>query len=314
MKKTLTGLFILFATTFCACSSDDDNKAPYDPYKDQVKENFYPTEITIHKENKKNSITETWAFTYYDKETLNATYTHTINDVTKNADEAIEREEKSTEEGTLQYYPAGEQIVNKIKYTKTGDDKTGSRSSTEETIEIATLADGTIKNIKRNTTRKEGNSEKLLSSEWNFEYTSGKCTKALYTDKNDNDNNATYNYEWSNAHTINKIESEDNNVRRTNIVNRYTYSDQLSKDYGFNINAFIHNCVPTLYSALGYLGKTTPYEILSETQATKEWKDNKWSDVLNGSDNKHFNFVETNGQIKIDITSDNYNIYYINFK
>lgn len=312
MNKTLTGFFILFATTFCACSSDDDNKA-FNPYKEQVKEEFYPTEITIHKENSKNSVTESWQLAYYGENRSKVEYTHTIKDITMTNDGAIEREETSTEQGTLQYYPAGEQIINTIKYTKTGTDKNGTRSYSEETIETATLADGAIEYITRNTTRKDGNSEELLSGEWLFEYTSEKCTEASYTDKNDDENNATYIFDWNKKYKITEIEAEDNNVRRTNIVYKYTYGD-LSKDYGFNINAFLFNNIPVIYSALGYLGKTTPYELLTETQTTKEWKDNKWQEVFNGSDTKSFEFNQANGQINIYVTSDNYNIYYINFK
>ena len=312
MNKTLTGLFILFATTFFACSSDDDNKA-YNPYKEQVKEEFYPTEITIHKENRKNAITESWQLEYYGENRSKVKYTHTINDITKTDDGAVEREETSTEKGTLQYYPDGEQIINTIEYTKTGTDKNGSRSYTEETIETATLADGVIENIRRNTTRKEGNSEKLLSGEWLFEYTSGKCTEASYNDKSDDENSATYIYDWNKKYKLTEIEAEDNNVRRTNIVYKYTYGD-LSADYGFNINAFLFNSLPTIYSALGYFGKATPYELLSEEQTTKEWKNNKWQEILNGSDTRYFDFNKANGQINIHVTSDTYNIYYINFK
>lgn len=309
MKKTLFYLFAL-ATVFCSCSSDDST---YNPYNFQEKTPFYPKEIKIEKQSLKREITENWAFEYGKNNSISA-YTHTT--ITKLQKEGYTETTTETETGSLSYYNGS--IANRITIVKEVSGFDYEKFQKQDIIENAECSDGRITAIKRliDNYNKEGEKESSLTTSRTFTYTGDYCTESTYTDADNAESAAThtYTYNWDGRHNLTSIDVEEKERNaRTRKQYKFEYG-KLSNDYGFRINAFLHNQMPHIYAAMGYFGKDCPYNIETEQQTFRIFIDGQW-ETDNSSDNKMFTLINNGSdELKYDISSDIYNTsYYIKF-
>ncbi len=311
MSKNFFTPLCVILTIICSACSDDSGNNSYNPYDKQAKAEFYPTTIEIGKKHARRNISERWDIKYSDDKKEKIEYSHKITDESL-GNSSITVEE---ENGTLNFFANSNQIINKITYIKSYEDKDITTQYTEDITEFATIKDGVIESIDRNTIRTSGDKVESLSYRWSFEYSDGRCVASLYQDLNNKDNKVSRTYKWNKKHQISEItvESDEDGMRNYNSY-KYGYGD-LSADYGFQINAFIYDNYLHIYAALGLLGKTTPYTVNDETQAFKEWKDGKWHENL-ASDNKIFMYNTSDPKkININVDSDIYDThYYMNFK
>lgn len=309
-KNLFTPLFVIL-TILCSACSDDSGNGSYNPYDKQIKTDFYPTTIEIGKKHDKRTISENWGITYSGDNKEKVEYTHKIVDQYLGDEKSTTTEE---ENATLHYFANSNQIINKITYKKSYEDKNITTYYTEDITEFATIKNGVIETIDRNTIRTTGDKVENLSYRWSFEYSDGRCVASIYQDLNNTENRVSRNYKWNKKHQISEITVESNeDGMRTNSSYKYGYGE-LSKDYGFQINAFIFDNYPHIYAALGLFGKTTPYKIIDETQMFKEWKDGKWHEDLK-SDNKTYDLRDYSEKVNVIVDSDIYDThYYINFK
>lgn len=310
MKKTIIETFALLSFTLImfACSGDD---TPYNPYNHQSKEPFYPSEILIGKSSSKRNIEEKWTFEYTGRnnDTIRR-YTHsTVTRITNNGFTETTTEQ---EEGTLSY-PNKFLVQNKINYTKKVEGFENTNEEKQIIIERAKCGYGKIESIERviDYIDENGGVIKSATSSRSFSYTGDHCTASTYTDENGKQ--TTYTYNWDSRHRLNSVVVDDKSDNtRVNRTYNYSYGP-VGKNYGFDINTFIYDNMPHVYSAMGFFGDASPYVIDEERQDFRILFEGRW-EKDNSSDRKIFTTTEYTNEIKTDIMSDIYrNNYYIKF-
>lgn len=302
MKKFFTiFLFQAILLLICSCSSDD---SAYNPYANREKSPFYPREIRIEKQSEKRDISEVWTLEYNTQNAITA-YTHeTITKLEKK--EGTETTTK-TETGKLLYYPNGD-ISNEITIETEVIGIISNTYQKESIFEDVQCENGRITNINRKISIKDRNTVTNRT----FTYTGDHCTSSTFTDEYNSDGpiTHTYTYNWDGSHKLTGVEiDEEETSSRVYKIFRYQY-DGLSKDRGFQTNAFIYEQFPQIYAAMGYFGEDCPYNIYLEEQNFKLYINGRW-DKDNSSDSKTFTLLENNAdELKYDISS---NIYSTNF-
>lgn len=311
MKKIYHLLLCLICTSsiFCSCSSDDSSY--YDPYSHQEDAPFYPREVKTEKSSNKRNVSEVWTFEY---DAFNKITAYTRETVTILQRESGEETTTEKENGQLSYN-GDDVITNTITIEKEVEGFDYRKYQKENIIEIARYSAGHITKIERFISLFNEAGEKLRSTqtERKFEYSGDHCTWSQFTDKSNADNpiTCTYTYDWDSDHKLTTIEtdekSSDSRIRK---AYRYKYG-KLSKDHGFQTNAFLYNQLPHIYAAMGYFGKDCPYTIYHEQQSFKLLNEGTWeADPTADSDKIYTPISNSANEFKYDISSSIYSTTY----
>ncbi len=257
-------LFFLAGFTFCSC---DDSETIKEPTVNFIGD-FLPTEITFVKSNNNIDVNEKWSQIVRDSENRIISYKYTleINDDI--------REEKKENECRLHYYTDlnGKEAIrattNITFYKKTYSN--GIEESYSETTDenISTNNSGLVESIKAITYHYgSGTTEPTIKdSEQKFTYDGNFCTGSKYIEK---DISISYKYTWDayrlKSVTILKEDSKNKFVDYKTY--EYTYdATELYEYSGTQLLAFIQGGCQQILASMGYLGKSTPYILLEETQ------------------------------------------------
>lgn len=260
MKKTYYILIATIITLTIGACSDSEN---YDPYKEQNKRPFYPTNITFgNLNNDGTQIDKKWELTYNTNNNIKA-YKYDYNIKTSNG---VEMKEIHTGELTYHKDPStGNDVIQNILTVNSNvTSLTTIESYNDKITEYVEITDGMIQKITTLGQRTYSNGEKeAYSSTRTFTYTDKYCTSSTLID---NSGTTTYTYKWNNGKlnsTTKYLQDNSNNVTQEEY--KYTYDNKnLATDYEFNTMAFIYGNMPEIYAAMNLFGATSAYKIESE--------------------------------------------------
>ena len=265
MKKRhfYTFLLMLAGMVFVSCSESDN----FNPFNEQTKGEFNPTEVTFYKSSDNMETTEKWSDIERDKNNRITSYNYTreikgyIN-------------EKETRVCRIDYYTnhKGSENIrtrtevdfykidnngNEEKYTESVEEKIEMNSSGYITI-ISTTTDHLDSNSKGNAV--------TTTSERTFTYNGDLCTGSTYCDA---DMQNVYKYNW-NAYQLKSITViKENKKDNTTDYSTYNYTFDTKDYYRYSPNEilpFVQNGFPQIFASMGYLGKFTPYVLTGEIQ------------------------------------------------
>lgn len=248
----------ILATLSVSCGSDDS----FDPYKEQDKRSFYPKTLVFRSINDRAETDSKWTFTYKNHNDRKVIGSYTYTETITSGGTTITKEEK----GTLDYYKnyAGEECISNKKDSRYYSESLTNIYEYRDTItEDVTISNNYITSITTTGKRTEAGRQEPISSVRIFNYANEFCTGSTFKDLNDE---IVYTQRWSGdkltqatSHTQSKTGSNGKND-----TYEYSYDNRtLAIDYGFNLLAFIYGNNPQIYDAMGFFGKTTPYEIES---------------------------------------------------
>ena len=264
MNKNLlyTLFFALSGMFFVSCSDSEE----FDPFTQQTKGEFYPTEVTFRKNSNGMDITESWTNITRDKQDKVISY-----DYTREVEgEFIEKEERSY---TINYYTnhEGKDVIRTnydVNYYKSqnGIDEKYTQK-VQESINLnkkgyIEVISATIDHLNDNAT-----TPRTSTSRRTFTYNGDLCTGSIYKDDN---TQVTYKYNWSAYQLKNITILRENYKNNTVDYNTYKYTFDRKEFYrysGTEILPFVQSGIPQIFASMGYLGKCTPYILTDEIQS-----------------------------------------------
>lgn len=256
---TITILFI--GSLFTSCSEDNS----YNPYEEQNKGFFNPTNIVIRKNTDSREITEKWTNITRNHDNKVTSYEYSFE---TNGDIIQKEYHKSN----IKYYQRhdGENAIETntdISYSKNVNGIT--EDYTRKVHEIVYLNEnGYIKEISSiidHIDTKSGEQYTTTSTR-TFAYSGDFCKSSTYRDM---DYEITYNYKW-NGYQLTKI-TEHKKYIKDGSTDYSTYEYQFNTKYifpykGTDLMAFVQSGMPQIYASMGYVGKGTPYILTEEEQ------------------------------------------------
>lgn len=306
MKRSL--LFLISATicliTFTSCGSDSES----DPFEKQDKRYFYPKSLQFRSSNNLTETKEDWNFSYNSDKTIKS-YTR------KSTIKSGNLEIVEIEKGTLRYYydwNNNRKIENRKTFSYNSKDLTTMLTYNDTIIETATFTGAYISSIEATGTRNEEGLEKPLSYITNLAYSGDFCTSAVYRD---NSFEKSYSFNWK-GNQLKEVNYDERSIAaqpdEVHSTYKYEYDNrELAVDYSFNTMAFVYNHLPEIYSAMGFLGKATPYKIQDETFSEYRIINNNTRPTQ--SIVKSYTIMDTHDNVIYNATSPNYTEYQYNF-
>lgn len=252
-----TALLLVAFTSSCS----EEPATTYNPFDENKKGEFLPSNITINKSTDNFTLCETWS------------------DITRNSENRITGYKYRYEYNTITGDITNEERVCRINYFK---DHTGKDIITTETdIEyyqnqkgiqdqytqrldesISLNGNGLIDRIATTIKNFENDTTIMTTSERTFSYHDDFCTSSTY---NDNTSRITYTYSW-NAYQLVDISILKDNT--DGIIEyekyQYTYDKELYLYSGTELLPFVQRGFPEILASMGYFGKSTPYVLADE--------------------------------------------------
>lgn len=245
---------------FAACSESES----FDPYKNQSKRPFYPTNVTFSNQNNDGAqVEKKWSLSYNNDNSIKAyTYNYTVK-----TGSGVEMQEEHSGELTYHKDPStGNDVIQNILTISSNVASLPTAESYNDKItEYVEISNGTIQKITTLGQRTYSNGEKeAYSSTRTFTYTDKYCTSSTLID---NTGTTTYKYNWGSGKlgSVTKYQ-QDNSNNVTQEEYRYTYDNiNLATDYEFNTMAFVYGNIPEIYAAMNLFGATSAYKIEGES-------------------------------------------------
>lgn len=307
MKRLLFSLIsiAICLATLTSCSNDKDD---FNVFEQQEKRAFYPKSLIFRSANNLTDTKEEWTFTYNSDNTIKS---YTREQTIKSGNlEIIE-----IENGSLRYYQDWNNI-RKIENRKTvsysSKDLTTMLTYNDTITETATFSGHYISLIEAAGTRKKAGMEESLSYITNFAYSGDFCTRTAYRD---NIQEKTHTLKWK-GNQLKEVNYDERNTATSSdeVHSTYKYeynSRTLATDYGFNTLAFVCGCLPKIYSAMGFLGKATPY--LIEEEYFSEYRIINNNKLPTQSINKSYTIMDTQENVIYNASSPSYTEFQYNF-
>lgn len=261
-KKILYTLFIaLSGLFFVSCSDSDD----FDPFAQQTKGEFYPSDVTFRKSSNSMDIIEKWSNIVRDKNDRVISYEYT-------REVKGELTEKEKRVCSIDYYAnhVGKNIIRTKSDVEFYKAQNGIEEiytqKVQENIELNTY--GYIETISSTIDHFENNATtpQTSTSRRTFTYSGDFCTGSTYNDEN---TKVTYKYNWS-AHQLKNITILRENYKNNTVdYNTYKYTFDTKEFYrysGTEVLPFVQSGIPQIFASMGYLGKCTPYILTDEVQ------------------------------------------------
>ena len=264
MNKNLlyTLFFALSGLFFVSCSDNGE----FDPFTQQTKGNFYPTEVTLRKNSNSIDITESWSNIVRDKQDKVISYDYTR----EVKGEFTEKEERSY---TIDYYTSheGKDVIranaNVTYYKLQNGLEEKYTQKVQESINLNKK--GYIESISATTDHldEKATEPRTSTSRRTFTYDGDFCKGSVYKDDY---TQVTYKYNWSAYQLKNITILRENYKNNTVDYNTYNYTFDRKEFYrysGAEILPFVQSGVPQIFASMGYLGKCTPYILTDEIQS-----------------------------------------------
>lgn len=309
MNKKFFGIIatLFFSATMVACSDSDDSN----PFDQQKKGDFNPSEVIITKSSDNRTIVESWKNIRrnYDNKVTSYEYNFELNgDITQFENRSC----------TMDYFTdhnGNEQIRSKYSVEYAKSDKGITEKYTESIQENVTIdPKGYISRIETTIDHYANNSSEPVTttSERVFTYSGDLCTGSTYRDE---EYQISYKYNWSGYQLRNITVLKENKKDGSIEYNTYDYTFDNKRIYpysGTSLMPFVQSGLPQIYASMGYLGKCTPYELIEEVQGGYTKFGNMTSNNI-----KVHNLYNLEGDLSVRFTysalSNIYNNYSITF-
>ena len=266
MKKRhfYTFLLMLAGMVAVSCSESDD----FNPFNEQTKGKFNPTEVKFYKSSENMETTENWSNIERDRNNRITSYNYT-----REVKGYIN--EKETRVCHIDYYTnhnGGENIRTRTDVDFYRIDNNGNEEKYTQSVEekIEMNASGYITTISTTTDHLDSNSKGnavTSTSERRFTYNGDLCKESVYRDA---DMECVYKYNW-NAYQLKSITViKENKKDNTTDYSTYNYTFDKKDYYRYSPNEilpFVQSGFPQIFASMGYLGKFTPYVLVGETQS-----------------------------------------------
>lgn len=307
MNRLFLLFTILFGATLFSCSDSES----YNPYDEQRKGDFYPSDITIKKNTESRETTEKWSNIKRDRTGRVTSYDYTL-EIKGDISQKEERSHIITYFTTHEGLDAIETTIN-LKYSKSANGITEEYNrEIQEIVSINTngyidAIDSRIKHWKSDST-----DQTMTTSRRTFEYNGDLCKSSVYNDK---DCKITYKYNWS-GYQLRKITERKEDLNDGSVeynTFNYTFSNREIYPYtGTNLMAFVQSGMPQIYASMGYLGKGTPYILTEEIQGGYTKFDNTTSNNIKIRNTYSFD-GDVNFKVAYNAFSNIYDTYSITF-
>ena len=302
LTLALCGLFLV------SCS---DNENDFDPFSQQTKGEFFPTDVTFRKSSNSLDITESWTDIVRDKHNKVIRY-----DYTREVKGEITEKEKMS--CAIDYYTdhEGQSVIRTISDVEFYKTQKGIEERYTQKVQenVKLNSYGYIESIATTIDHFEGNATtpKTSTSKRTFTYNGDFCTGSLYKDDN---TQVTYKYNWS-AYQLTGITVLRENFKNNTVdYNTYKYTFDKKEFYkysGTEILPFVQSGFPQIFASMGYLGKCTPYILTDEVQGGYTKFGNVTSENPEVKNSYNFN-GDINTKMMYSGISNIYNSYSITF-